>query len=682
MGEFIRGVQDGKVPGPLQRKFTAQKWKKAMESVAEPDAADKNLYSAGLAIHQKLTAIRSRQKLSSSEQLSATTKLRAFVAAANHNFLLARTKTEAAIEAVGQKRAEQGGEGFRFEELLNVRLELLSGFDASPDEIVENLVDGVETPVKVALQPAPDLSGNPRLRDVEWKDIALELNLGIFYRFAEDVWDDCLWNGYAVVEQGDMRFFTPTDLDAKRGHVMGIVRRQALGMQMGVMVKKMHREMVLRGLLPQAREVRAIERDGKRQIIQLARSDGNTRSQEDFAVMKAFANEPYYFELLGEPLPALEGLTLQDVMNGWALVSDAARVLSESVAARHDAAPPADDAPAHTWLPEYAPVFQVDALVKVLVAGSGVNQAAAKKLVEFFTFRGEPRTELWAKPLVPVGPSTVAPVFAAVASPNLRRLVDVWMRYAGLDLARRGPAFEAHLRAMVVHGIAQSKVLSDAAFAIPDDYTFTPAGQQGVQFDLVFFIRSTVFLAEVKCILEPTEAKGVAMHRKTVEEAADQVLLRATVLDANRERFVADIKERFGRNVPADFQVLPFIVLSTTTHVGVPAKGVSVVDEYILGRYLDGELDDIGVQGEAFQVVKTIKNVFFTSPEEAQARAPQYFASPPQMQRLLKGVKGRPLPLPPMAEGDWKGMVAVVECVPTELLTPKLVDDQPAIGGS
>lgn len=670
MGEFTKRIQDGQVPGPLQRKFTVDRWKKALEAAEDTDEADKNLYVAGLAIHQKLNSIRARQKLSASESLSATTKLRAFVAAANHNFLAAKQKTQAAIAEAGEKRAKLPVDGFRIEELLDVRLKLLSGFEASPDDVLESLVDGAETPIKVALQTNPDLSGNPRMSQVQWSDIAMELNLGIFYRYAEDVWDDCLWNRYKVVEKGNVKLFVPTDFDAKRGHVMGLVRRQALGMQLSITVTTMYRDLVRRGLLPAARNIRAIERQGKRQVIRLEKAEGPTRVQEDFAVMKAFANDPYYAELLDESLPDLGGLTLQDVMNGWSVVSEAARVLADSVVARGGDTP--DDAPAHTWLPQFVPVLQVDALVAALHASAGINPAAARKLVEFLTFRGEPKTELWAKPLVPVGPSTVAPVFAAVAAPNLRRLVDVWMRYAGIDLAKRGPAFEAHIRATVAEGIRESKVLAGNAFAIAEDYTYTPPGRQGVQFDLMFFIGKTVLFAEAKCILEPTESKGIAMHRKTVEEAADQALFRAKVLQDHRTRFVADIKQRFGFELPADFSVLPFIIVSTATHVGVPAKGVPVVDEYILGRYLDGELDDVAVQGVDFEILKTMKNVFYTNVFEAEARAAQYLTSPPQMQRLIKGVKGRGVPLPAISQGDWEGLVAEMQCRPTELATPQL----------
>lgn len=673
MGEFMRRVQADEVPGPLQRKFTPEHWKKALAAVDAPDEADKDLYSAGLAIFEKMNNIRALLKLSTSSTLTASTKLRAFVAAANHNFLLAREKTREAIAAAGEKRAELAPDGFRVEQLLDVKLELPNGFKASPDEVLEGLVDGVEVPVKVALQTNPDLSGNPKLDQVKWGDISIELNLGMFFRYAEDLWDDCLWNGYRLVEAKGRRLFMPTDMDLKRGHAMGVVRRQALGMQFAITSSAIVREMAARGRLPVMREVKAIAREGRRQVIKLGRGEEFTKAQEEFALMRGYASEPYYSELLGEELPTLGGLRLIDVLNAWVVVSQASLVLVDSVA-KSQSLKPKEDAPPHTWLPDYVPVLQVGALVEALTAAAGINPAAGKKLVEFLTYKGEAKTEIWAKPLVPVGPSTVAPLFAAVVSPNLRRLIDIWMRYAGVDMARRGPAFEAHIRADVVEGIGKSKVLAGHAAAVPEDYTFTPPGQQGVQFDLVFVIGSTVLIAETKCILEPTEAKGIANHRKTVMEAADQVLLRQQVLQANRERFIADMKTRFGIDVPDNFTVVSFIVVSTATHVGVPAKGVPVVDQYILNRFLEGELDDIAVRGENHEVVRTVKNVFFTSVEEAQSRAAQYFAAPPQLQRLIKGVSGRIVPLPAVSEGDWDALVAVLQCQPTELLMPSLAD--------
>lgn len=174
MGEFTRQVQSDKVPGPLRRKFTPAGWKKQFESFAEPDEQDQNVYAAALVIHEKLENIRSQLKLSTSATLSATTKLRAFVAAVNHHILVAQSKSEAAITELGARRAAEQPEGFRVEELTSVKLELPGGFEWSPAEIVESLIDGIEIPVRFSLAASPDLAGNPRMDQVEWKDIRRE----------------------------------------------------------------------------------------------------------------------------------------------------------------------------------------------------------------------------------------------------------------------------------------------------------------------------------------------------------------------------------------------------------------------------------------------------------------------------------------------------------------------------
>ena len=663
MGEFTKRVQSGKIYGPLRREFTPLGWTKAFAVVIAPDDTDQCVYDAALILHSKLENIRSRLKLSSSPSLSATTKLRAFVAAVNHNFLLTRTKTRDAIEKTGAERAKQATDGFRPEELVaEIKLQLPSGFHWSPDEIIESLVDGIEVPVRFTLQSTPSLAGNPSMNQIEWNDIALELNLGIMFRNATDLWDDCLWNKYKVVDKGSVKIFVPQDVDAKRSFVMGIVRRTSLAMGFSIMSAKYLREMMARGHLPRIHEVRAIEQQGKRQVIKISKTGEQTRSQEELLSMRGYANEPYYCELLEEALPQLGGLTLSVILDAWVVISRAALVLAESIA-KKEMQPAKPDSPVHTWLPAYAPVLQVDALVKALSSAAGIKPADGKRLIEFFTFRGQVGQEIWASPLVPVGFTTVAPVFAAVVSPNLRRLVDVWMRQVGIDLSKRGPAFEVHVRASVQQSIDSSIVLAGHAVCIKDDYTFKPTGGRDEQIDLLFVIGSTVFLAEAKCILEPTEAKGVAMHRKTVLGAAEQALRKSQALKDNRKEFVTDVK-RFGIALTQDFNVLPLVVVSTSTHVGVPADGVPVIDEYILEKFLEGELEDVAMTGNDFEIQKRVKAIFYTDLTDAQAKAPQYFASPPQVQRLLNGIAARVVPLHAIDEQDWEGLVVTLECVP------------------
>lgn len=668
MGEFTRRAQldlrDAQhIPGPLQRKFTPQRWATAFQGCGQTDADDQRIYDAALAIHDKLSTIRAQLKVSSSDQLTPTTKLRCFVAAANHNAIVATRKTEEALAEAAKERAKQPLRGFTLEQFTNVKLKLHGGVEATPDAIFESLVDGAQMPIAFVLSGKPDLKGNPNLKDVEWRDIALELNLGIFYRYAEDVWDDCLWNGYAIEVRGQARLFAPTQPEFQTAYFTGLARRGSLHMAFSIVAEQFYRELALGGAtLGGLREVRAIKKDGKRQVLKVSKAGEVTDAQQQLASLRAFACVPYYDELLNEKAVGLHGLTLNHVLTAWTVVSRASQLLMDGL----EVAPAYsdEDAPPHAWLPKYAPVLQVDSLVAALGAAAGYGPQDAKRLIEFLTYRGEREQELWSQPLVPVGPSTVAPVFPAVVNPNLRRLVDVWMRQAGVDLAKRGEAFEMHIRSVVRAAIAESNVLAGHATSIAEDYSFTPPQQAGVQFDLLFFIGATVFVAEVKCVLEPTEAKGIAMHRKTIMDAAAQALVRVEVLETNRRRFAADIQQRFGIQLPENFKTVPLVVLSTTTHVGTPAKGVSVIDEYILERFLSGELEDMAVQGEGHKEVDRVKTIFYSDVAEAEARASDYFAHPPQMDRFLKGVGTELTPFPRVSDGDWEGAVVTLFCRP------------------
>lgn len=663
MGDFVRLVQSETIDGPRRSKFTEKKWKAAFDSVASPDVADQRLYDAALMIHAKLGNIRSRLRLSTTKDLTATGKVRAFVAAANHGFLVAQEKTREAFIAVGKELAQRNEDCIRPEDIFaEVKLELPGGFEWSPNEIVESLVEGIEIPIKVALQGNPDLSGNPRMAQVSWKDILLELNLGITYRQTEDLWDDCLWNGYSILEVKNMMAFVPEDLDVKRGQAIGIVRRNTLWTGFSLQAKMLHREYFAQGATMRIRDIKAIRREGRKQIISVTKLGESSEAQEDQALLRMLANEPYYRELLEKDLPSLKGVTLTEILDAWVVISRAAQVLLETIS-DHERAANNQDAPTHTWLPAFAPVLQTEALVQAISSAAAIMPAKGRKIVDFFTFYGEAGQEIWDSPLVPVGSKVVAPVFAAIAHPNLRRLVDIWMRRGGIDLEVRGNPFEAHIRSKMVAAINASPVLAGKAVCVAGDYVFSPSTGRSEQIDFIIVIGSTVLVGESKCILEPTEAKALAMHQRTVLGAADQALRKSKALTDNRSAFVADVS-RLGIKLHEDFEVIPLVVVSTSTHVGVPAKGVPVVDEYILGKYLEGELEDAGLDMTNLAVVQRIKQVFYSDVAEAEARVAAYLAAPPQVQRLRDGVKVRLAPLHAISETDWEGLVITLECVP------------------
>lgn len=663
MGEFVRLVQTEEIPGPRRSTFTARKWAAKFAEITSPDIADQRLYDAALAIHTKLGNIRNRLKLSTTKDLTASEKVRAFVAAANHGFLVSQEKTKEALENLWKAQGHKSDTKIRAADVLaEVKLELPGGFEWSPGEIVESLVEGIEIPVKVALQGNPDLSGNPRMAQVSWGDIIAELNLGIMYRHAEDLWDECLWNGYSTVKVKDWTVFAPEDRDVKRGYAMGIARRSALWAGFSIQAMMMHRELAAQGAIMRVRDVKGVRKIGRKQVINVAKVGESSAAQESQALMRMLANEPYYEELLERDLPALEGVTLTEILDAWVVISRAAQVLLENVAQQGHVVQDRD-APVHTWLPSFVPILHAEALVQAIHSAAEIMPNKGRKIVEFFTFSGLAGQEIWDSPLVPVGPSVVAPVFPAIVNPNLRRLVDVWMRRGGIDLEVRGKPFEAHVRARMVRAIEESPVLSGKAFCVADDFTFTPSQGRSEQIDLIIVLGSTVLVGESKCILEPTDAKALFIHHRTVSGAADQALRKSKSLTDNKVEF-AKRMEQLGIRLDHDFEVLPLIVVSTSTHVGVPAKGVPVVDEYILGKFLDGELEDVGVDMRKVEVIDRIKRVFYSDSGEAEARVADYLASPPQVQRLRDGIRARLVPLYAIDENDWEALVLTMECVP------------------
>ncbi len=144
--------------------------------------------------------------------------------------------------------------------------------------------------------------------------------------------------------------------------------------------------------------------------------------------------------------------------------------------------------------------------------------------------------------------------------------------------------------------------------------------------------------------------------------AAEQILRKAVALRENRGAFAEDVRS-LGMALADNFKVEPLVIVSTTTHVGVPATTVSVIDEFILGRFLDGHIEDVAYHPADPASSQTLKTTFYSTAAEAEDRAPHYFASPPQLHRFLQGLRGRVVPIYATNAEDWAGHFVTLDCV-------------------
>jgi len=661
MGRFIKAVQAGEVIGPLRSGFKSKDWRAEHVRLGD-DNDDENLLDAGILIHEKANQIRSRLRVTFSRELRATTKVRAFAALANYNHSVLRIKTQEAFQQIAEEqKASRPDSPVMMHELAAVKLKLIVGAKFSPDEIIQSMVDGMEIPLKRILEQDPDLAGNSEFGKLSWDDVRLDFNLGSLYSHIEGLWDDCLWNGYKTTRDGMMVKFSPCDALWLTRSTISRVRLDSLSREFAVQSQHIQTQLRYKRLLHTLGplNVKGLSKEGRRQKIRLAHFESESSEGLRLLTMRAHASEPYYSELLNEPQPKLMGATLNQLLTAWTVVSGASNLLEEETD-RLEVKKPLEP---HTWLPSYASVLQTEALRRAISVACNCPFEQSEALVEFFIFRGKLDQELWAQPLLPTSKEGVVPLFATTRSPNLRRLVDVWLKQLGVDLGARGPAFEAHLRESIRRDIALSPILRNSAICLDKGVKFTPSNEREEEIDVVALVGDVVMIGEAKCFLEPAEPKQIAMHRVKVIDAVEQVKRKAAAVNRNKSEFRRRVSQ-LGLELPEKFSVLPVVIMNSAMHCGIAVDSVPIVDEYILGVFFRGEFVEVAVSDANGSIRPVRKRFLYTSPEEASQTLEDYLLSPPQIEPLLAGLDRRWVPVPAVNEEDWAGLFLALDCIP------------------
>lgn len=658
VGRFINAVRHEQVNGPLRTKFKPEAWKNDFDRLRDDDD-DKHLYDAGLLVHEKAERIRSNLRITFSKTLRSTTKLRGFAAIANYQHVLVWHAVREKMNELRDK-AEASGSGVpvMMHEFAAMKLGDRPA-PLGPEETIQGLVDGMQVPVKQILKAVTSLSGNPNFADLEWDDLHFDLMLGTLYAHLEGLWDDCLWNGYQSTTDGRRVRFDSGDDFWLRNQIVGRTRLKALKAESVAHAVDAHRSLIYSGryLPPLLGNVKSITKTGRSQVINVGMFERGSDELLRFLTMKLLATEPYYDDLLAEPQRLLQGATLEQLLNAWALVSNVARRLNQEASETEIKSP---DNP-KSWLPSFAPVLHLRALYQAASDTCRATLAQGQALIEFLVYRGGTNQELWAQPLLPVSQDAVVPIFAAAISPNTNRLIDVWLNQLGVDLSLRGHAFERYIREELTSSMAKSPI-SAYCQCLSESLNFTPSGERSEEIDVVAAIGTVVLIGEAKCFLEPTEPKQLARHRDKVIDAVRQVSRKANAVRRNKEQFRTRMQQ-VGLTLPTEFEVQPLVILNSAMHSGIPVEGVPVVDEYILGVFLRGYMDEVAIRNPSrgFQTVK--KKVFYTSLAEATEVLPSFLTCPAQLEPLLAGLTHRWVQIPPVSEGDWTGLYSTLDCI-------------------
>lgn len=652
MGEFFEKVRRGSIAGPRKRTFKLKTWEQEFEKNGPHDKVDLSLYVSGHHIHNKLNAIRKALSKSSLSGLSTETRVKAFIAAANHEYEALLIN---ALKATQISRND-GKSDLDAYDLARLQVATADGQSYSIESILATAVDGITIPLRFALisQIKKEFDN---LSDVNWQDISRELNLGAMYGQAENIWEDCIWNDYILEEKPQCMVAMPTKLDSKRGAHAAVARKAVLGLEAITHATMAIKELRAKGVSPRLSSVKAVLTNGSEQRIELGTNELDLHRQSMLFALQMMACPPYFESLINEPQQGLGGLSILQLFDGWIIISQAARHLWDSTE-KYRSIAQNETSDGTSDMSKYIPHFTKEAILRALQEAINIPPAGAHALIDFLTFSGAGKQQLWTQPLIAIGnEEKLYPIFGAVASPpNLRFVLELWMAQLGVDFGNKGEPFEKHLRQSLIKGIATSPVLSEVAKVVPTDFTFKCQDGSFGQIDALFCVGSQVFVVEAKCILEPTESTSIGTHRQTIEEASQQAKKRVLLINEHREEFMNAMK-RFGWNLPKDFYAHPLIAVSTVAHVGVACNGVSVVDELVLERFFAGGFERTGVDSSDFSIIERIHHPFYSNASEAEKSAAMYFAAPPQLQQYLEGLKLRKLPIYPASEEDWFGVM-------------------------
>lgn len=649
MGKFFDAIQKDEVISPLRRGFKSKDWEQAYKVLREDDK-DERLYHLGLLILSKANEIRSNLKVVSSEKINKTTKLRSFIAVLNYNHCLLLRDTRAAFMSKGGK-----DKLVMIHELAEMKLNLQSGASFTPDEIVQSMVDGAQVPIKFILSNQKETDGKPEYSHVNWDGVISDFNLGILYTHIEAIWDDCLWNDFLMLEKEKLAIFSPENVIWQSRLVASQFRTDNLNMQRsdqaGIFFSRFD-EKKLQEIIG-IRNIKGLQKAGRKQVISFEKSSLTDVAIPLFAA-RLYASEPYYSELLSESQIHLCGASLNDLLKAWAIVSNLAIVMRNNLL---------NEDTTHkslSLLQNYTPIIQIDVLARAISTELSIQLDQANALVKFLTFEAKIGQELWAQPLIQLSDKSLAPLFSAAISPNLRRIIDVWLKQLDVDMSRRGPAFENHINEYIETTINSSTFLKNAR-VLPKGMRFRPIGDREEQIDTVFVIDDLVIVGESKCIRHPTEAKEFSFYRKTVIDAAHQIKRKENSVERHREAFHHALLSQ-GIHISPAFKILPIVVLNGSIYAGFEVDNVPIIDEYILNVFFQGELVDFALRHSNGNIEHIKKRIIYSSYEDAAKAAPEYFRSPPQMKAFWEGIKQRWVPIPDITEKDWKGIYLTFEC--------------------
>jgi hypothetical protein len=631
MGKFAKKVRRNKIQGPNQRGFNRADWEAQLSSISL-DQDDKRLLHAGLFFDDLLCFIRKDKGLS---QIALSTEaiIRLIIAIATHN--LFRIHEEIKIRPTNGNLPPT----LNISEIMEETLQLSTGQQFSPDELISGLGDGMKHILRELLPAKTTFGGFDEYEADEHvlDQVNQEFNKAIIYQCAVESWNDCVGNGYGIAKHDQGLALVPSDRELEIARIVSIYRRHSIDLDVTLSfidiwsysLPRKDKEKMCGIQL-----VKSIVGQDRIEHILLGLNNKLLFAASSTIASKLRLQHNYYRSLLDDPLPNFSDFTLNQIILGWQLLQSLSGVIFDSFK-------PSEKVDVRGLL-NFTPRIAKRTLCGTFSKALSLDHQQANLLINVFVFDPNHSLEVWCQPLISLQDDYCL-VIPCIHSIQLQRVVEGWMRQGGLSLERRGPEFEMFCREELALSL-KSSLIRRFVFLVDQSFTFKPPKEQEEEIDIIIIVADTILLIEAKCILWPDESLQFANYHDTVKEGVKQIVRKRDAVLRNYESFSGRLKQ-LGYRPPAKCSLVCCVLTNSAVYSGFPINGVPIVDLSILGSFFRNEHVKFETRHKGKTIVRRA-NSFYKDAIDAGEVLGRYLTDPPQLSDLRKSVKKREVVFP------------------------------------
>lgn len=634
---FIQAVQQSLVKQPTQVGFSSSEWDNAFRTYGSGTEDELRMYEAGLWFAEKLTAIRQSLAEFPDAQHDADKLSRYYVAAVNRDYAV-----------MGQASAEdytaKAGSTTTSGEIIERQLPIgPCGYSIRLEATLESLVSAIRYPL-TEISKSSVTTGQIPSTDLEiLKNVMIRTNLAILYDNLSHFWSECLWNGWFISKRNDADFIVPSQTPETKSRILSQHRSDTLSLELTwrsiTHWKKLPKE--IRDLELNLPRITQIERHKKKVDFRLGHQKNDEFPPWTFIAGIA-AEELYWDNLLLEPLPKMSGLTIREIQSVWYVLASLGETLKVN-------APRNTEVRNLKQLMQFAPRIPVPSLKKAVQKATGLSYKKVDAAIEMFMFNWSVRQDPWFKPIVSISDHECTVLIPSLTVPNLIRSIESWMKDGGINMSERGIAFEDYVRTHIRESIDESELLSQLIMTSrPIEIT---DGNVTEQIDLVLLIGSVMIVCEIKCAIYPAGPIEYYNYYQILHGASKQAERKVQFTKLNISKVLSALGIEIGIDA-GSIAVYPLVITNLHLGAGVIIDRVPVSDLNILDLYFKGSqrfFIEASAEGEG-EAIHT--EIFYSSPEEAEARLIPYLLYPPGLKIFDKWIDCQMSPLPPLMQNE------------------------------